>query len=46
MKLFKTKEHSSIAKTLSYMASIYKASGQMDKALEMNQNIYGKNYLS
>ncbi len=46
MNLFKTEEHSSIATNLSHMASIYKASGQMDKALEMNQKVYSINYLA
>ncbi len=46
MKLFKTEKHADIATTISQMASIYKELGQIDKALEMNQKVYGINYLS
>ncbi len=42
MKLFKTEEHADIATTLNNMALIKDVLGQNDKALKMNQKVYGK----
>ena len=42
VKLFKTEENSNVATTLGNMASIYSDLGRLDKALELNDRVYGR----
>ena len=41
MNLLKTEQDSSVMTTMSNMAGIYIAMGQLEKALEMSQKVYG-----
>ena len=43
MKLFKSEEHTEVASTLNNMALIESGLGHFQKALEMNEKIYGRN---
>ena len=42
MKLFETEDHPDIATTLSNMASVYHDLGQVQKALDINERVYGR----
>ena len=44
MKLFKTEEHADIAAVLGYMAANYSDLGQKQKALEINERVYRRDY--
>ena len=45
MKFFKNEEKASIARTLSNMTLIYNLLGKKKKALDMNQKVYGKQFV-